>query len=77
MENLISSTMATTKANEVNKKLCKTLLCRIEEASEGGEYEIIVDEETAPKNKRRYLELLGFKTNKEYVNGFVRIKISW
>ena len=65
------------KSDDVNAKTCKSILLLAEEAAETGCYEIILDETTATENKRRYLRSLGFNTNKEYVDGSMKVKVSW
>ena len=74
---MITSLTARNKSDEVNAKTCKALLCMIEEASEKGDYEILVDEDIIPPNKVRYMKGLGFSVGPTYVNGILKKIIRW
>jgi hypothetical protein len=65
------------KSNEVNAKQCKALLYMIEEASEKGEYKLILNDDDLPENKMTYLRNLGYIVQLSYDGNVYKKTIRW
>ncbi len=62
-------------ADKVNYEHCKVILLMIDEAVNGGNYELMVSKDMLPDNKRIYLLHMGFSVYER--DGRNAYKISW
>lgn len=73
----MTASQARDGSNDVNAKQCKAVLMMIEESSAQGNYELYLDKDLLPNNKRTYLQHLGYNVYEAYNDDRRLYRISW